>query len=97
MPDNLDILLSCLHFATPIPKQDFTPYERMWVKIDAMSNEDIKSIWDSMQYCLRKGTDSAGRLLFDRSEYWDLGKTITLADWEEAIYSAMGQRGISAV
>ena len=96
MPDTLDILLSCLHFATPIPLQELTPYERMCIKIDAMTDEDIKGIWDAMQFCLKRGCDSAGRLLFDRSEYWDLGKTITLADWEEAIYSAMTQRGIPA-
>ena len=91
MPDTLDMVLSCLHFAEP------TSYAKMWAKIEAFSDEEIKGIWDAMQFCLRRGCDESGNLLFDRRDYWDAEKTITLEDWEEAIYSAMGQRGISAV
>ena len=91
MPDTLDMVLSCLHFAEP------TSYAKMWAKIEAFSDEEIKGIWDAIQSCLSRGCDEWGNVYFDRKAYWDREQTITLEDWEEAIYSAMGQRGISAV
>ena len=90
MPDTLDMILSCLHFAEP------TSYAKMWAKIEAFSDEEIKGIWDAIQSCLSRGCDEWGNVYFDRKAYWDREQTITLEDWEEAIYSAMGQRGISA-
>ena len=93
MPDTLDMVLSCLHFA---PAPELTSYQKMWAKLGAMTDEDIKGIWDAMQFCLRKGYDEKGNILFDRREYWDAEKTITLEDWEQAVYSQMGLRGISA-
>ena len=90
MPDTLDMVLSCLHFAEP------TSYAKMWAKIEAFSDEEIKGIWDAIQSCLSRGCDEWGNVYFDRKAYWDREQTITLEDWEEAIYSAMGQRGISA-
>ena len=93
MPDTLDMVLSCLHFASA---PELTSYQKMWGKLEAFSDEEIKGIWDAMQYCLRRGYDESGNLLFDRKAYWDLEKTITLEDWEQAVYSQMGLRGISA-
>jgi hypothetical protein len=100
--DSIDNILCCLHFVAPdqkiIPAVETTPtsYQKMWEKLNAFSDEEIKGIWDSMQYCLRKRYDAHGNLLFDRKAYWDLEKTITLEEWEEAVYSQMGLRRILA-
>ena len=55
--------------------------ERMFQKLDSMSNHDIHVTWDALRD-------------YDPSEYYDEEGGVTMDDWAEAVYSEKGKRGI---